>query len=822
MLLSLTACQVDLGAHEVLRGGERLRLTKIEAALLAYLAERSGVVVPREALLRDVWGYRPGVESRAVDHTMARLRGKVEADPAEPAHLRSVYGVGYRFDAAPPELPIPGPTLHGREVLEAQIRAALAEGPLLLWGPAGVGKTALARRVANDPSLPAPRWFVSLAGAHDVEEALLLIAAALGVEVRDDPAPAIRASLRGGTLVLDEADRFFADTAALLNRLGSTRALVTARGAAPGVRSLAVPPLDPAAASAVYADTAGPGFDPTAHPELPPLLAALEGSPLAIRLAASRFPVLPPAALLARLDRRLDLLRDGEDGLRAALAWSWDLLSDPERTLACTLVAVESVTLEAIEAVAGAAGLEPLQGLVRRSFAFEASPGRFTLYSAVRAFAAERTHTDAAPAWLAWLLLEGERALTRRHTPAGLRWLLAERANLERALAGARPEDHARLLLILDPVWAMRGPVEGHRRRLAAALPTAGELARPLAAALAAVLIRNGASAEALRVLEGREGFAVELARARAARQLGRVELAGATLDALRPATPLERAELALERASWLRFQGRLRQAEEAALDAVEAAQAAEAPLLEARARLALAQALTGRAEHDEARVHLTHALTTLSPLESWRDTAEAHAIEGIGWLQEARWDDADRAFTAAADAWRALGRDTPGVLRSHQASVATGRGDLAAAESLYLQALAAHREARAPQSVGVTLGNLGWLDRLRGQTERAGRRLAEAVATLHDAEARRMEAVFRALLAVVRAEAGDLAAARAELAEARSGQGDRFSTGIVGLADAWLARRTGAPDAAERARAAIADAPSGPLAEALVAELRG
>ncbi|MBX2797595.1 MAG: winged helix-turn-helix domain-containing protein [Myxococcales bacterium] len=77
--------------------GRWVRLTTREVALLAYLMERPGVSVSRSELLQHVWGYSDQVVTRVVDRTVARLRAKIEAHPAEPAHLVTVHGEGYRW-----------------------------------------------------------------------------------------------------------------------------------------------------------------------------------------------------------------------------------------------------------------------------------------------------------------------------------------------------------------------------------------------------------------------------------------------------------------------------------------------------------------------------------------------------------------------------------------------------------------------------------------------------------------------------------------------------------------------------------------------------
>lgn len=99
-LVRLDGCVVDLGRHRVEVEGvaEPIPLTTKEAELLAHLVERPRRTVEREDLLRAVWGYAPGVQSRTIDNTVLRLRAKIERDPARPRHVVTVHGVGYRFE----------------------------------------------------------------------------------------------------------------------------------------------------------------------------------------------------------------------------------------------------------------------------------------------------------------------------------------------------------------------------------------------------------------------------------------------------------------------------------------------------------------------------------------------------------------------------------------------------------------------------------------------------------------------------------------------------------------------------------------------------
>jgi DNA-binding response OmpR family regulator len=82
---------------KVLRNGDEVHLTKTEFRLLCELAESPGKVLSREVLLDKVWGYDYFGDGRLVDVHVRRLRTKVEVDPANPRHVVTVRGLGYRL-----------------------------------------------------------------------------------------------------------------------------------------------------------------------------------------------------------------------------------------------------------------------------------------------------------------------------------------------------------------------------------------------------------------------------------------------------------------------------------------------------------------------------------------------------------------------------------------------------------------------------------------------------------------------------------------------------------------------------------------------------
>ena len=85
---------VDFRSYEARRNGAVIEMTRKEFAILRYLASRPDEVVSREDLLNEVWGYESYPTSRTVDNHLAGSRAKLERDTSEPAHIKTVHGVG--------------------------------------------------------------------------------------------------------------------------------------------------------------------------------------------------------------------------------------------------------------------------------------------------------------------------------------------------------------------------------------------------------------------------------------------------------------------------------------------------------------------------------------------------------------------------------------------------------------------------------------------------------------------------------------------------------------------------------------------------------
>jgi predicted ATPase len=286
-----------------------------------------------------------------------------------------------------PAAPVPLTSFVGRERELAAVVDLLSQPGIrlvTLTGPGGAGKTRLALRVADVVAAQFPDgvWFVPFAPIRDGSLVLAVIAQVLGLKVASDRpvVDSLRDYLEQRTALLLDNLEHLLDAVwvipALLGGSPSLTVLATSRAVlrVSGEHDYPVPALTlPTAVDDVQTEAvrlfvdraraAKPDFrlDRSNSAAVAEICRRLDGLPLAIEPAATRVRALPPAALAARLDRRLPLLRDGARGLpdrqrtmTNAIAWSYDLLTPEQQGLFRRISAfVGGFGLSAAVAVAG-------------------------------------------------------------------------------------------------------------------------------------------------------------------------------------------------------------------------------------------------------------------------------------------------------------------------------------------------------------------------------------------------------------------------------------------------------------------------------------
>lgn len=447
---------------------------------------------------------------------------------------------------APGNLPAPTTTFIGRAQAIAEIKRLLPTARLLtLTGPGGCGKSRLAVRIATEltPTFPDGVVWVELAALTEPTLAAQVVAHTLGIPDQSGVAPldAICDVLRTRRLllILDNCEHLI-DTAArvveaILVTCPGVRLLATSREAlnidgetAWVVSPLSLPTHPDASVDAIeqsdavrlFLDRAAavvPSFalTPANVEAVTQICMRLDGIPLAIELAAARVKVLTPDDIAARLHDCFRLLTVGRrtalprhQTLQAAVDWSHDLLTEPERVLFRRLsVLAGGFTLETAEAICASAGiaavdvLDLLARLVDKSLVVvveREAETRYRLLEPLRQYAADRLITAGEERAIArryrdWFVALAERSANLEDA-AQAAWLArfdAEYDNL-RAVLRAAVEEHApdTIIRIGDALWMywlIRGYLNEGRQWLESALaelsePTTGQ-ARALRAA---------------------------------------------------------------------------------------------------------------------------------------------------------------------------------------------------------------------------------------------------------------------------------------------------------------------------------------------------
>ncbi len=479
-ILAFGAVRVDMDSGLATGPGMAFTLPPLELALLRYLRDRPGQVVPRDELLRAVWGHKACVVTRAVDTTVSRLRRRLGPEGA--ARIRAIHGEGYTLEGGPRAMPssqAPVPTatrLVGRsEDLAMLLDWASRPGArwMTVLGPRGIGKSRLLaelwRSVHEVPlgTFPDGVTLVPLEQAEAPEDVAGLLCGALGLR----PAtlgsfPEFLCSSLGSArclLLLDSVDRARSALAALQPALARCPGVVVvASGREPlgceGEEQHLLAPLDAGAAAALFAEASGGGTTD---------LAPVGGLPLGIMLFAAAWRA------------GVDLARAASDGVGAAVQASWGRLPTEARRVLARLSVFRDPFHPAAAAAVADASSSTLDLLARESLLQLHGQTR-SLHPAIRAFAAEQldagdreTVEDRHMDWALGLVAPEGLSLRGAARLECRRQALGARADIEAAWSRAIRREHgdrlARSAPGLRSLWMSGGLVRSAALLLRAA-----------------------------------------------------------------------------------------------------------------------------------------------------------------------------------------------------------------------------------------------------------------------------------------------------------------------------------------------------------------
>jgi predicted ATPase/class 3 adenylate cyclase len=591
-------------------------------------------------------------------------------------------------------LPVQPTPLVGRERELSEVLELLAASRLVtLTGAGGSGKTRLALQAAAElvEEFKDGVWWISLAALREPELVEPTVAQVVGA--RDGLADHLRG--KQTLLLLDNFEQLLPAAPAIADVLAEApelRLLATSRErlAIAAEHEYQVPTLVPAEAVALFTTRARQlkgDFKPDEHVE--EICRRLDGLPLALELAAARVKVLPPAQILARLGKSLDLLATGardaperQRTLRATIEWSYDLLADAEKELFARLaVFAGSFDLEAAEGVCDA-GLDTLASLVDKSLLRHTQDGRFFMLETIHEFAAEKLDGSgemrpSRDRHLEWFLAQA-RAAEEQLVGATLgHWLdrlAPDHDNLSAAVRWSFEKGNAELALeLVGRLWRFyeaRGYQREGRYILERGLGHADQVTD---------LVRAKAAYSLARLVDNEGEY--EEAKRRFEESIASFRAAGDPVGAVRSLSDLGFTELEL---------GNNARSESIAAESVRLARELGDTWLLSGALNNAGHVAMSQGKLDRARNHYAESLRLRREIADLRSVA--NSLNSLGWLE----------MTVS---------------------------NLARAKAMLEEALDVARQIDDTESIAMALGNLGHVELQRGEHARAKAHLRDALA---------------------------------------------------------------------------------------------
>lgn len=796
--LTLGPARLDLSTRTLHLPERTQSLSPTELRLLLWFRGRPDQILTARELLREVWGYRQGVQTRTLVSTMHRLRGKLELDPANPSLLITEVGLGYRLSLAKTL----GEPLLGRSQELAQLTQELQPGVRTIIGPGGAGKTTLARVALErlGPRFPVQAW-VELLGLRSHTQVLAAMAGALEIPAE---LSVLREHLSEGPalLVLDNAEGLNAVLVPLLQDLdlSQTCVLVTSReplgiGETLPLQGLPSPRATELLLRLGRKAQSDYGGDANAVAEL---VERLDGLPLAIELAAAQAKLLSPKQLLQRLNQKRDL-RDPSQGrhgsLQGVVQESIASLDPAQLRALETLATFDGpMPAPAVEAMAGEDLMVELQELLERALV-QQTQGQLRVLETVRSGLADPTQ-----------------ALVHAHA----RLLLTEGGPLREwvaALHRTQGPDHARLLA-----------------KVGGRLVDQGQLG----------LLQEELTRVESRSLSTAQRGALDILRARSLQEQGRAQAARAALLELRGSAVdqearLQAAELCLElqdpsliqellagldgettvrlrkllcQAGAAFMTGQLDSAEAAYSEAVELARRTEDPLWVGKALYAFSVVPFVRGRFNEMVALLQEARSSVRDNPHWR-ALTGHRL-GLAYHRMGRAEEALQTMYRAEQICRRAGlyRSAASML-SDRAGVLSEVG--LEAEGTIRQALHLSRRFELPLHQQTSLISLTTLLLNRHALDEAERCIGELDGSLQLNPNPLLQAACTGQRGVLFHKRGQWPAALSHLSQAANAmttQGHRDRACVYLGRMAWIRAQQGeglhALDLLEQAKAAV------------------